>query len=51
MREIKGKIKYIIIGYAMIASLFHIYTGIFGTIHSMLHVSNFGLATWLVYGS
>ena len=39
MREIKGKIKYIIIGYAMIASLFHIYTGIFGTIHSMLQRS------------
>jgi len=39
MREIKGKIKYIIIGYAVIASLFHIYTGIFGTIHSMLQRS------------
>ena len=36
MREIKGRIKYIIVGYAVIASLFHIYTGIFGTIHSIL---------------
>ncbi|HBT50628.1 MAG TPA: C4-dicarboxylate ABC transporter permease [Petrotoga sp.] len=39
MREIKGRIKYIIIAYAVIASLFHIYTGIFGTIHSMLQRS------------
>lgn len=39
MREINGKIKYITIGYAVIASLFHIYTGIFGTIHSMLQRS------------
>ena len=39
MREIKGKLKYVIIGYAVIASLFHIYTGVFGTIHSMLQRS------------
>lgn len=39
MREVRGKIKYVIVGYAVIASLFHIYTGIFGTIHSMLQRS------------